>query len=196
MAHTDWRLKGQWLKNCNCAFGCPCDFNARPTHEVCHGLVAMHIEQGHFGKVKVDGLNWVVMVDFPGPLHEGNGKIQAIVDERATAEQREALFGIFSGQNSEPGTIFNIFSLIVTKMHDPIFAPIEFSFDLAKRRAHISAKGALVTEVEVRLSRHHRTSDRWTTTAGRGRSSGFRVCEASCLPRSICPIHLQSDPFL
>jgi len=148
MAITDWRLKGQWIKNCNCAFGCPCDFNARPTHEVCHGLVAMHIEQGYFGKVKLDGLTFIATVDFPGPLHEGNGKLQAIIDERASAEQREALFGILSGENSEPGTLFNIFSLIVTKMHDPIFAPIEFSFDLAKRRARMAVKGVLVTEVE------------------------------------------------
>ncbi len=28
-----------------------------------------------------------------------------------------------SGQNSAEGTLFHIFSLIVTKMHDPIFAP-------------------------------------------------------------------------
>jgi hypothetical protein len=148
MAITDWRLKGQWIKNCNCAFGCPCDFNARPTHEVCQGLVAMHILQGHFGKVKLDGLSFIATVDFPGPLHEGNGKLQVIIDERASQEQRDALFGILSGQNSEPGTIFNIFSLIVTKMHEPIFAPIEFSFDLAKRRAHLAAKGALVSDVE------------------------------------------------
>jgi hypothetical protein len=148
MAITDWRLKGQWIKNCNCAFGCPCDFNARPTHEVCQGLVAMHILQGHFGKVTLDGLSFIATVDFPGPLHEGNGKLQVIIDERASQEQRDALFGILSGQNSEPGTIFNIFSLIVTKMHEPIFAPIEFSFDLAKRRAHLAAKGALVSDVE------------------------------------------------
>jgi hypothetical protein len=148
MAITDWRLKGQWVKNCNCAFGCPCDFNARPTHEACHGLVAMHIEEGYFGKVTLDGLNFIATVDFPGPLHEGNGKLQAIIDERASPEQREAMFGILSGQNSEPGSLFNIFSLIVTKMYDPIFAPIEFSFDLAKRRARVAAKDALVSEVE------------------------------------------------
>jgi len=27
MPQTEWRLKGDWIKNCNCAFGCPCDFN-------------------------------------------------------------------------------------------------------------------------------------------------------------------------
>src|SRR5258708_39379570 len=104
MAITDWRLRGEWLKNCNCAFGCPCDFNARPTHEACHGLVGMNIQQGHFGAVKLDGLKFFVIVDFPGPLHEGNGKAQAIIDERASPEQREALFGILSVKTSEPGT--------------------------------------------------------------------------------------------
>ena len=29
---ADWRLKGEWMKNCNCAYGCPCDFNAPPTN--------------------------------------------------------------------------------------------------------------------------------------------------------------------
>src|SRR5947207_13727351 len=90
MPQTDWRLSGEWIKNCNCAFGCPCDFNARPTNGTCKGVVGMHIRQGHFGDVRLDGLNFAVTVDFPGPLHEGNGTNQAIIDERATPEQREA----------------------------------------------------------------------------------------------------------
>ena len=57
-----------------------------------------------------------------GALHEGNGQGQPIIDERATPAQREALFAIMSGQNSAEGTLFNIFSLIVSKTHDPIFA--------------------------------------------------------------------------
>jgi hypothetical protein len=46
MPRTEWRLKGDWIKNCNCAFGCPCDFNARPTNGTCQGLVGMHIANG------------------------------------------------------------------------------------------------------------------------------------------------------
>jgi hypothetical protein len=84
-----------------------------------------------------------VLSAFPGPLHEGNGTLQAIIDERATPAQREALFGILSGQNSAEGTIFHIFSLIVTRMLDPIFAPIRFDFDLPGRRAMISIPGVL-----------------------------------------------------
>jgi hypothetical protein len=148
MPQADWRLEGDWLKNCNCAFGCPCDFNARPTHGACKGLVALKITKGHFEGTKLDGLVFAVVVDFPGPLHEGNGTIQPIIDERATAEQREALFNIMSGKNSAEGTIFHIFSLIVTTTHDPVFAPFEFSFDKNGRVARVVAKGVLETDVE------------------------------------------------
>ena len=146
MLGTEWRLSGDWIKNCNCAFGCPCDFNARPTHGVCQGIAGMRIERGHFGGTRLDGLSFFVVVDFPGPLHEGNGTLQAIIDERATAEQRDALFQILSGKHAAEGTLFNIFSLIVSKMLDPIFAPIDVAFDLDRRTARVSAPGVLETE--------------------------------------------------
>jgi hypothetical protein len=148
MAGTDWRLSGEWIKNCNCAFGCPCDFNARPTHGPCRGLVGMHVTDGHFGDISLDGVKFAAVVDFPGPLHEGNGTLQVIIDDRTTAAQREALFGILSGQNSTEGTIFHIFSLIVSTMLDPIFAPIHFEFDMPGRRARVSIPGVLETENE------------------------------------------------
>lgn len=148
MPNTDWRLKGEWLKACSCDYGCPCDFNARPTQGWCKGLLGMHVTEGHFGNVKLDGITFFVTVDFPGPLHEGNGTIQPIVDARATPEQRDALFQIMSGKHSAEGTIFHIVSLIVTKMLDPVFAPIELKFDYDKRRARLSIPGVLETDVE------------------------------------------------
>lgn len=148
MAHANWRLEGEWIKNCTCAFGCPCDFNARPTQGFCKGLVGMRITKGSFEGVKLDGLSFFVTVDFPGPLHEGNGQAQPIIEERASAAQREALFKIMSGQHSMEGTLFHIVSLIVTKMHEPIFAPITFEFDKAARVARVRIPGVLETEVE------------------------------------------------
>lgn len=148
MAASDWRLEGEWMKNCNCAFGCPCDFNAPPTQGYCKGLVAMRIAKGHFEGTRLDGLCFAIMVDFPGALHEGNGTIQPIIDERATPEQRQALFEIFSGKHSAEGTLFQIVSLIVTKIHDPVFAPFEFSFDKNGRVAKLVARGVLETDVE------------------------------------------------
>lgn len=148
MAASDWRLEGEWMKNCTCAFGCPCDFNAPPTQGYCKGLVAMRIAKGHFEGTRLDGLCFAITVDFPGPLHEGNGTIQPIIDERATPEQRQALFDIFSGKHSAEGTLFQIVSLIVTKIHDPVFAPFEFSFDKDGRVARLVAGGVLETDVE------------------------------------------------
>jgi hypothetical protein len=142
----DWNLKGDWIKNCNCAFGCPCDFNARPTHGDCKAVVGMRIERGHFGEVRLDGLCFVATASFPGPLHEGNGTLQPIIDERADANQRDALFAILSGQHSDPGTLFNIFSLIVSNVLDPIIAPIAFDFDMDGRAARIAIPGVLETE--------------------------------------------------
>lgn len=148
MPETDWRLEGEWLKNCTCAYGCPCDFNARPTLGYCKGFVAMRITKGHFGTTRLDGLTFAVTVDFPGALHEGNGKAQPIIDERATPEQREALFNILSGKHSAEGTLFNIFSLIVTTLHEPIFAPVDFRFDKDGRTARLSLADTLESEVE------------------------------------------------
>ena len=53
-----------------------------------------------------------------------------------------------SGQNSAEGTLFHIFSLIVTKMHEPVFAPVTFEFDKAARVARLRIPGVLETEVE------------------------------------------------
>lgn len=148
MAKANWRLEGRWIKNCNCAYGCPCDFNAPPTQGECRGFLGMVIDDGFFEATRLDGLGFFVVVHFPGPLHEGNGEAQPIIDERASPEQREALFAILSGEHSDDGTLFNIFSLIVNKMHDPIFAPITIEFDQEARTARLEVPGVLESDVE------------------------------------------------
>jgi hypothetical protein len=45
MAYVDWRIKGPQLSTCNCQVGCPCQFNALPTHGDCRAAVAMRIDQ-------------------------------------------------------------------------------------------------------------------------------------------------------
>lgn len=148
MAQADWRLEGDWIKNCICAYGCPCDFNARPTHGECKGFVSMYIRKGHFNQTNLDNLSFAIVVQFPGPLHEPRGQAQPIIDERASSEQRHALFEVLSGKHSTEGTLFHIFSLIVEKMHDPIFAPIQFVFDKEARTAKLQVPGALESSVE------------------------------------------------
>jgi hypothetical protein len=148
MAPLKWRMKGKWLKNCSCAYGCPCDFNALPTHGNCQGMGAMKIEEGHFDDVDLAGLAFAVIVDFPGALHLGNGTLQPVIDEKANAKQREALLTILSGKEQAEGTLFHIFSLIVSNLLEPLFKPFEFKFDLNGRRATLRIPGVLETESE------------------------------------------------
>ena len=132
MADQDWSMKGQWLKNCNCAYGCPCDFNARPTHGHCEGMVGMRIESGHFENIDLSGLHWAAVYHWPGALHEGNGTMQPVIDERADEKQRAALLTILSGLEQNDGTFLHIVSMIVTEVLEPQFVPMEFEFDLEK----------------------------------------------------------------
>ena len=148
MAHTKWSMKGKHLKNCNCAFGCPCDFNARPTYGPCEGMSGMEIDEGYFGDTRLDGLRWACTYHWPGALHEGNGTIQAVVDERADEAQREALLTILSGREQVDGTFFQIISMIVTNVLTPQFLPIEFAFDLENRTARMAVPGMFETTSE------------------------------------------------
>lgn len=147
MAHTEWMIRGPSISTCNCAYGCPCQFNALPTNGNCRAAVAMHIEKGHHGKVKLDGLNWAGTAAWPGPIHMGKGEILPIVDERATPEQREALLKIMSGQDTEPGATFlQVFVSMCETIHPPIFKKIEFKSDMNTCEGQFSVPGV----VEVR----------------------------------------------
>ena len=144
MTDTNWEIRGREFIHCNCAYGCPCQFNARPTHGDCHAVLSLDIEQGHDGETKLDGLKIAAVVSWPGAIHEGHGKIQPIVDERATSQQREALLRIMSGLDTEPGaTVFQVFSTTYETVHDPIFKTIELNVDVEGRRATLKVPGVI-----------------------------------------------------
>ena len=140
--YTDWSIKGPEFASCNCAWGCPCQFNALPTYGDCRGMAAMHIEEGFYGDVRLDGLNWISLYAWPGPVHEGGGEKQNIIDIRADEAQREAIMAIQSGEHSEPGaTVFNVFASVIDTNHATLFEPIEFEVDVARRTASVSVPG-------------------------------------------------------
>ena len=139
MAYVDWHIKGPEYTNCNCAWGCPCQFNALPTKGFCAAMAAMRIEEGHFGGTRLDGLAWVATFRWPGPVHEGNGTQQMIIDARADAAQRDALVAILHGKETVPGaTHFQVFNSMVTEVVDPIFAPIDVAIDVDACKARVA----------------------------------------------------------
>ena len=141
-----WYMEGAWIKNCNCDPGCPCDFNQPPTHANCEGMVGMRIEKGYYGDVRLDGLTWAVGLWWPGRIDEGNGHAQPYVHERADERQREALLTILSGQ-AEGDPMFDIFAVVCPNVYEPVFAPIDFEFDVESLTSRVVVgDGLLHTE--------------------------------------------------
>lgn len=139
-----WEIHGSEFGNCNCSYGCPCQFNALPTHGDCRAVAAIDIEEGHHGDTPLDGLRIAVVLAWPGPIHEGDGQALPIVDERATPEQREALLRIMSGEDTVPGaTFFAVFATTYSKVHDPIFSRIDFEVDVDGRNARLVVPGVI-----------------------------------------------------
>lgn len=138
---TPWELKGQELVNCTCEYGCNCQFNALPDKGHCHAVAGIQIDEGYYGEVKLGGLRLAAIFKWPGPIHEGNGEAIAFIDEIATAEQREALLKIMSGQDTAPfATMFAVYASTLSKFHDPVFTPIEFQVDVDGRKGRLSVK--------------------------------------------------------
>ncbi len=141
---VDWSIKGLEVGNCNCAWGCPCQFNAPPTYGSCMAAVGIHIDEGHFGDINLDGLRFGFTLHFPGAVHEGNGTWQSIVDERADEAQRDALTQISHGEHTDAGaTMLQVYNSLVTTRHDPIISAIEFECDKKARTARVVVPGLL-----------------------------------------------------
>ena len=137
-----WEINALAFTNCNCDYGCPCQFNALPTTGQCESIHSMDIQSGHFGDVTLDGLCVVTTLWWPAAIHEGGGKVFAIVDERADEDQRNALLSILSGQETDPGaTIWNVFSATLDEVMEPAFLPIELSIDIPSRTAVVHIEG-------------------------------------------------------
>ena len=105
MANTDWKISGDYCEACSCDSVCPCPTSglaARPTKGACDAGLVFTIERGTFGTTSLDGLSFAVLLHTPGPMIAGNWTVGVVVDERATAAQRDAITTIASGQGGGP----------------------------------------------------------------------------------------------
>ena len=140
----DWTVEGVSFGNCNCDYGCPCQFERKPTHGDCRGFEVARIDRGHFADVRLDGLYLALLYSWPGPIYEGGGAMQAIVDERANERQREALVTIVhGGETEEAKTHWWVFHAMSSTVHPPLFKPIEFEVDIERRSARVLIPGVL-----------------------------------------------------
>lgn len=144
----DWAIQGEELVNCNCNFGCPCQFGVLPTDGSCEAAVVYDIRKGHHGDVKLDGLRAGATYKWPGAIHEGNGEMQLIIDERADEDQKAALQAIMTGQDTEEmATMWFVFSAMAPNRHPTLTAPIQLEIDREQRTG--SAKVGDIFEINA-----------------------------------------------
>ncbi|MBS0563867.1 MAG: DUF1326 domain-containing protein [Proteobacteria bacterium] len=146
---TPWEIDALELANCNCAYGCPCQFNSLPTKGNCEAAVGFLIRKGHYGDVRLDGVKAALTAKWPGPIHMGNGTIQTVIDSAATPAQRKAVETILSGGDTEDmATAFWVFSKMAPNRLETLYKPIDIAIDLDKRTGHVRVQDVFETAAE------------------------------------------------
>jgi hypothetical protein len=97
-----YSLVGTLIEACSCGVNCPCWIGEDPDLGECFAIIAYGLDQGRIRGVDVSGLNLVLIAHIPGNVLAGNWEIVALVDERATPEQRDLLLGAFTGKLGGP----------------------------------------------------------------------------------------------
>jgi hypothetical protein len=140
----DWYVEGIEYGNCNCAYGCPCQFEADPTYGNCRGFEVLRIDKGHFGDIDLAGLKAAMFYAWPGLISEGKGELQAVIDENASEEQRVALETILHGKETEEAaTHWWVFCAMSDTIHPTLFKPIEYEVDMESVTARVSIPGVV-----------------------------------------------------
>ena len=144
MGMVDWYVEGVEFGNCNCDYGCPCQFRIPTDPRPLPRLRGRADRQGTFRRRVRWTARAALLYAWPGPIFEGNGEMQAIIDERADAAQRHALATILHGGETRDGgdPLVGVHAMSST-VHEPIFKPIEFEVDIEQRRARVVIPGVL-----------------------------------------------------
>ena len=132
MAVPTWQVSGQYYETCSCDFVCPClpgGLAVAPSKGSCTFAMAFEVDHGAYGPVSLDGLGFIVVGFTPGAMANGDWSVGLIADERASAEQREALTAIASGAAGGPMAAL---SGLIGKFLGVQSAPIRFDRSGAK----------------------------------------------------------------
>src|SRR5688500_13195830 len=126
MATPTWQVSGQYYETCSCDFVCPCvpgGMTVSPTKGSCTFAMAYKVDRGTYGTVSLDGLGFIVLGFTPEAMAKGNWSVGLIADERASAEQRDAIAAIAGGAAGGPMAALSGF---IGKFLGVQSAPIQF----------------------------------------------------------------------
>jgi hypothetical protein len=122
-----WQMEAEYIQSCNCAYGCPCNFNSLPTYGNCEALIAYHIRKGHFEDTQLDDVSFAWGLWWPGAIHLGDGIGKLYVDRKASPEHEKALEAITSGKYG--GGVFTVFPSTFKSTLPTQITNISFHYD-------------------------------------------------------------------
>jgi hypothetical protein len=146
MAPVQWQISGDYFEACSCDSVCPCPTSglaARPTKGSCDAGLVFHVARGQYGSTSLDGLSFAVLLHTPGPMIQGNWTVGLVLDERASAPQREALTAIASGQAGGPMAAL---APLIGRFGGAEAGPIRIDRDGMRRSASIPGKLDIAVE--------------------------------------------------
>jgi hypothetical protein len=102
---VSWHIKGSYYENCSCTNTCPCTWSSMQTpatNDYCRANLAFKISEGVINEVNMDGVIFVMIVDTPPLMANGNWKVGVVVNDTVSDEQMEALGMLLSGDIGGP----------------------------------------------------------------------------------------------
>jgi hypothetical protein len=141
-----WKLQGEYFENCNCDILCPCitsSMQGPADYDRCLVPLIANIRKGSFEDMTLDGLNFIMVIDAPAVMSEGNWRVAVYIDERATDDQRQVLGSILSGVNGGPPQML---AGLIGEQLGVKFVPITYTSDNLRKRVEVP--GIMEFEVE------------------------------------------------
>jgi len=136
-------VKGDYFEACTCDVSCPCIWGGPATQDKCDLLLAWHVTEGEKDGVDLSEMNAVLVVRAPKQMLDGGWKVALYVDDRANAEQSEALGAVFSGG---AGGHLAVFGPLIGEVAG--VAPATISFDKNGRAFSASVGGIATADAE------------------------------------------------
>ena len=122
-----YKLEGSLIEACSCNVNCPCWIGEDPDLGECFAIVAYGIDTGTIRDVDVSGLNLVLICHIPGNVLAGNWEVVAIVDERGSEEQRNAMIEAFTGKLGGP--LGDLWEALIGEVKGVEFMPISHAVE-------------------------------------------------------------------
>jgi hypothetical protein len=145
---TPWEIHGLELVNCNCNFGCPCQFGVLPNRGSCEAAVVFKIEHGHYGDTDLSGLRAAAIYHWPGAIHQGDGQMQLIIDTDASDAQAAALERIMTGEDTEEmKTMWFVYAKMSPTKYPTLRKPIDLTLDMDARTGRVRIES--VADIDV-----------------------------------------------